>query len=77
MATDDDDEITSLQFCDEEGNPVGFASVHEAAAALREYLEDGGVMELHAEGCDGEKGPACDCGVEVITAAELYPKVSA
>jgi hypothetical protein len=77
MATDDEDEITSKQITDDNGKPVAFASIHEAAAALRQYLDADGVIELHAEGCDGERGSECPCGVEILTAAELYPKVSA
>lgn len=78
MATDDeDDEIVSMQFCDEDGNPIAFESVEEAIRLLRKHVEPGGRFELHAAGCSGELGPDCDCGVEVFTEAECNPKASA
>jgi hypothetical protein len=75
MATDDEQE--QIVIVDEDGNPVEFEDVHEAIRLLRTHLMPGSSLELHSRGCDGKRGPDCDCGVKVYTERECNPKVSA
>ena len=72
---DNDDEIASMQFFDEDGNPITFTDMGDAAQKLRPLLDDGAYFELHLKGCDGRDG--CDCDVEIVTSDELFPKASA
>jgi hypothetical protein len=52
-----------------------FDTLKDAVDAVREYLDDDGVIELHEDGCDGECEGAC--GVQTFKASEIYPKVRA
>ena len=52
-----------------------FDTLAEAIAAVRDYVADDGVIEVHEEDCDGEDD--CGCGFKTYTAAELYPKARA
>lgn len=47
----------------------GFATLGEALAALTQYLEPDGVIEVHADGCDGR--PECGCGFVTLKASEV------
>lgn len=47
----------------------GFATLGEALAALTQYLDPDGLIEVHADGCDGRA--ECGCGFVTLSASQV------
>lgn len=77
LSDDNEDELSAMVLCGEDGKPLAFSSLADARDMLGALLDADGTFEVHADGCDGERGIDCDCGVEVHRLSELSPKVQA
>lgn len=78
MDDDEDDSVLVGTMVVQDGDPddiAEFDTLADALTAMRKYIADDGVIEVHKDGCDGHA--ECGCGFETYAASELFPKAQA